>query len=105
VIACGDCYGYAVAAARPGDVIVHAKVHDPWSGRVFRHAWIERRGRILDWQSSQGLGPGRRGWTKPKFMTTYRPFAMKRYDIDTARKCMIKERTPGPWRACRHRPR
>jgi hypothetical protein len=101
MVACGDCFGFALANAKKNDIIVHARVRDPWSGKPFWHAWIERRGRVLDWQSNQGLGPGKKGWKKGDFVKAYRPAKMARYAPDDARVCMIRERTMGPWKSCK----
>lgn len=95
---CGDCFGYVLVAAKPKDKIVHGWVQNPWSKDRFWHAWIEKpSGRILDWQSAQGLGPGRRGWTRAAFMTAYAPMKTRAFTPEEARRCAIRARHAGPW--------
>lgn len=99
---CGDCFGWALANARgPKDVLVHAKVKDPWTGKRYWHAYVERGSKILDWQSAQGLGPGRKGWSKKTFEETYQPTQQRRYASDRANVCALRTRHAGPWRDCK----
>jgi hypothetical protein len=76
--------------------LVHATVHDPWTGEPYLHAWIERVGRVYDWQSVvRGLGPGARGWGKRKFYAAYRPVDVKIYDYEAARERPWLSHGPG----------
>lgn len=99
-IACGECFSWAfqnlpdASNAR----LVHAIVHDPWSGKAYPHAWIERVGRVYDWQSvARGLGPGRRGWGKKKFYAAYRPTQIHTYTYAESRAEILRQRHYGPW--------
>lgn len=99
-IACGECFSWAyqnLPDARNA-VLIHATVHDPWDGRAYSHAWIERAGRVFDWQSvAQGLGPGRRGWPRKKFYEVYRPIDVETYDYAESRAEVLRQRHYGPW--------
>lgn len=76
--------------------LVHATVHDPWSGKPYLHAWIERVGRVYDWQSvERGMGPGARGWGKKKFYAAYRPVDVKVYDYEAAQERPWLSHGPG----------
>lgn len=70
--------------------LVHAKVHPhggKWGDPPQYHAWIERVGRVYDWQSVvKGLGPGERGWPKKFFYEVYQPVEIVKYDYATTRK-------------------
>jgi len=76
--ASGECFPWAYANARGGQ-LVHATVKHPINGRRYPHAWVERGGRVYDWQSSVGLGPGPKGWSREAFYTAYRPTKIARY--------------------------
>lgn len=78
-IVCGDCYRFAVQEAQqPYEVtVVHGTVTDPWSGKRFSHAWVERDDKAYDWQmvhirdqKPQPIDDYYRIW-KPKDMTRY----------------------------------
>jgi hypothetical protein len=97
-IACGLCFPWAWHNLPNADNarLVHAVVRHPYDGTVYPHAWIERAGRVFDWQSvTQGMGPGPRGWTKRKFYELWQPVEVAKYDYETAQK--------RPW--LRHAPR
>lgn len=68
--------------------LVHAIVHPhggKYGDRPYAHAWIERAGRVYDWQSvEQGLGPGQRGWPKKFFYEVYQPTDVHVYDYEDA---------------------
>lgn len=99
-IVCGECFEWAyenLPDARNAR-LVQATVHDPWSGKPYPHAWIERAGRVFDWQSVvQGLGPGPRGWLRKKFYAAYRPVDAKAFSFDESRAMVLRTRHYGPW--------
>jgi len=101
-IACGECFEWAYYnLPRTGAVLVQASVQ-PFGGkygdRRYPHAWIERSGRIYDWQSvAQGLGPGAKGWAKKKFYAVYAPQDVQRYDYDESRVEAVRHHHYGPW--------
>jgi hypothetical protein len=100
-IICGECFSWAyvnLPDARNA-TLVHAIVHDPWdASKTYPHAWIERAGRVYDWQSvAQGLGPGPRGWARAKFYEVYAPVEIQRYTYDTSRVMVVRHRHYGPW--------
>jgi hypothetical protein len=99
VIACGECFDWAyknLPDARNAK-LVQAIVHSPWDGHAYPHAWIERTGRVFDWQSAQGLGPGPRGWSRKKFYTVYNPILAKEFTFDQSRVQLVRHGHYGPW--------
>ncbi len=82
----GQCFPWAyehLPDARNA-TLVHGTVH-AWDGTAFKHAWIERAGRVFDWQSVvQGLGPGPNGYPKAKFYAFFKPVDLKTYSFEEA---------------------
>jgi len=70
--------------------LVHAIVHPhggKYGDRPYAHAWIERAGRVYDWQSvEKGMGPGTRGWPRKFFYEVYQPTEIVKYDYVTTHK-------------------
>ena len=80
----GDCFSYAYQNQGPKDWVVHANVR----GLQNPHAWIERGGRVFDWQTVSGvwqeLGMGRpeyaqTGWPIDEYYETFKPSNLKPY--------------------------
>lgn len=94
-IACGQCFSYAYARAQKGGKIVHARVVDPWSKKLYDHAWVEQGGRVYDWQTSQGLGKGPR--RKAEFYALYKPTDIRTFDLTSARVNALRHKHYGPW--------
>lgn len=99
-IVCGECFDWAYANLPNASnaKLVHATVHDPWTGKAYPHAWIERAGRVYDWQSvARGLGPGPRGWLRRKFYAAYDPIDVATFNYDESRVQVLRTRHYGPW--------
>ena len=94
----GKCFSWAFSTLPEDGLLVHATVHDPWSGKPFQHAWIEIADRVYDWQSvEQGLGPGKSGWSKKAFYEAYQPANIKEYRPETAYIQALRFKHSGPW--------
>ena len=102
MIVCGECFDWAydnLPDARNAK-LVHATVH-PFGGkfgdRLYPHAWIERAGRVFDWQSvEKGLGPGPRGWPRKRFYEVYQPVDVEMYSYEIAQKRPWLRHGPSP---------
>ena len=103
-VACGLCFEWAYLNLPDASnaKLVHAIVQ-PFGGkfgdRAYPHAWIERVGRVFDWQSvTQGYGPyGPRGWPRKKFYEIYQPIDIMKYDFTESRRMVARTRHMGPW--------
>ncbi len=98
----GDCFRYATmhAITLPGDdaAIVHGIVANPWPGAGERshywHAWIEYRGKVLDWQTEYA---GRPAMNVADFYALFKPEQMARYSPKEAVQNMLQAKHHGPW--------
>lgn len=73
----GRCFPWAFENVKDG-TFMHGKVRHPWTGQIYDHAWIEKDGRVLDWQSCEmGLGPGKDGWDRDDFYARWKPTNVK----------------------------
>jgi len=106
--ACGDCYRWAYQdVRRNGGVLVHGTVRIPLSKRAHTHAWVERGGKVYDWQTMEaGLSRwARKGWPKDEFYAAMSPTRMTRYEADDALMAFARSRGGresggihyGPW--------
>jgi len=99
----GDCFRWAVMdAAEHGGTVVHAVVTEPHSRPParFEHAWVERDGRVYDWQTmTQGHGGVHRGQGYPvdDFYELWRPEHVHRYSAGEAVGLVSRRRHYGPW--------
>jgi hypothetical protein len=102
-LACGDCFRYASKNAKEGDKVIHANVE----GLEGPHAWIEREGRVFDWQGKQGVwyfqeGLGKEeymqtGWPIDEFYKTFKPKDMVVYTEEEALINGVRAQNWGPW--------
>mgnify|MGYP001608771103 FL=1 len=94
-IAGGDCFGYAAMTAIKNNrgVVVHALVR-PW-GKKYHHAWLERRGKVYDWQTMT-LG-NKKPVPVATFYRIYTPTSIIRYTALQAAKNVLKYQHMGPW--------
>jgi len=88
VIACGECLSWAMKTAmmdKSVDVL-YAMVHDPWDGKKFAHAWVEKGNKAMDWQTMEaGLSKyAGKGWPKKEFYKAYKPKNIKKYTAKEA---------------------
>lgn len=92
----GDCFRYAYNFVRKqGGTLIHAVVTHPWSGKRFPHAWVEKGGKVFDWQASQGLGKGVR--SVEDFRELWKPSEEVSYSADEALGFVARQKTFGPW--------
>ena len=99
--ACGQCFSYAIVQAMldKSVTVVHAVVSDPWSGKRYQHAWVEKGGRAMDWQSMEaklGKYPGK-GWPVREFYKVYNPKRVKKYSGKEAVALRKQFGHAGPW--------
>jgi len=98
--AAGLCFKYvfdwAVKNIEDGHKsVVHGEVENPHlKGHRYWHAWIEKDGRIYDWQTEQA---GKQPMRYFKWYALMKPKDMKRYTAkEVVQKC-FKTKHQGPW--------
>ncbi|HEY5657682.1 MAG TPA: GNAT family N-acetyltransferase [Myxococcota bacterium] len=103
-IACGLCFPWALNdVLRHGGTLVHAVVTAPLSRPPHRyeHAWVERDGRVYDWQTMVvGYGGPRfahKGYPIQTFYELYSPEHVVKYSVEEAVDESIVEGHDGPW--------
>ena len=104
VVPAGRCYDYAYRQAmehidRSDVVIVHGTVHDAWDKHPFVHAWVERDGRVYDWQTME-YGASKYagvGWPREAFYEAFQPTDVTRYTPEEVVVNTIRQRHKGPW--------
>jgi len=97
----GQCFPWVLENCSGDDVVVHGRVwHQPTKKR-FWHAWIERNGRVYDWQRSEMREPW---YDMEGFYRITKPTHVKKYPWRKARKiaktwCVEFPRVQpfGPW--------
>ena len=81
-IACGECLTYAWKTAaknynNSNMKIVYGEVGNKWlsGGKRFKHAWVEDKGKVMDWQTMElGMSKfAKKGWPKSQFYKFYSP--------------------------------
>ena len=87
-IACGECLTYAWKTAsknydNPKMKIVYGEVGNKWisGGKRYKHAWVEDKGKVMDWQTME-LGMSnfaKKGWPKSQFYKFYTPSNLNVY--------------------------
>ena len=95
-VVCGECFMYAYQfAKREGGTLKHARVTHPWEKNDFWHAWVEKGGKVYDWQTAETRK------TDPvsvsDFYTWWKPRDVKSYTMDEARKQSARSKHYGPW--------
>lgn len=102
----GECYEWAYRQIFDDDsgrtVLVHGVVTEPFKSppHKYVHAWIERDGKVLDWQTIEGGGGGHYhgvGFPVDLFYELFRPTKMRRYDQKAAMLAAVKNKHFGPW--------
>ncbi len=98
----GECFSWAYrrlqshhARGEHDAALVHGTVRHPWSGKRYPHAWVEHKGHVYDWQSTQ-IGLGKQHTVK-SFKELYQPVKTKRYTLDQARRAAVRKKHLGPW--------
>ena len=95
-VVCGECFGYAYQfATRRGGTLKHGTVTHPWDGTEFPHAWVEKGGKIYDWQTAEVRK------TEPMlsadFYKHWKPRDVRSYTTDEARIQVLRAKHYGPW--------
>lgn len=99
--AIGQCFPWAYRQAVDHEIpLYHAKVHDPFTGKEYDHAWIEDGNTVKDWQTMELKASkyAGRGWPKKDFYAAYNPKRIKVYKtkMDIVLKA-AKTKHYGPW--------
>jgi len=99
----GQCFQWAWQNLLIDDALVHASI----SQLRGPHAWIERNGRVFDWQTnvlhwyfSKGLGQENYqnvGWPIDEFYAAFSPTNIVKYTFTGAHTLAAREWTYGPW--------
>ena len=113
MIACGQCYSWAYREVQEsGGTLVHGTVSEPFAHppHQYDHAWVERRGKVYDWQTMEAHHGGKfsgNGYPKKIFYELFKPTRMTRYSAAKAMDAIVKSRGGidgggmhyGPWGA------
>lgn len=104
----GECFSYVFKDALDrkikglnDSVYVHAVVNDPYNieGKKYSHAWVERGGKVYDWQTME-LGMSKFagvGWDKEVFYDLYNPEDIQEYTAKEIIKKSHEVGHVGPW--------
>lgn len=90
----GDCFRFATKNASKGSLVVHGSVLLPGTQKRILHAWIEKKGRVYDWQNKD---------THPKGIPIERFYMQtdaephKKYTPEEALANAARTRNWGPW--------
>lgn len=100
-VVCGECFIYAYQfVTKQGGTLKHGTVTHPWDKNEFPHAWVEKDGKIYDWQTAEVRKTGPLAVTD--FYTWWKPHDVTTYTADEARvqAARAKHRrldAYGPW--------
>jgi hypothetical protein len=82
-------------AKREGGTLKHGMVTHPWDKNDFWHAWVEKDGKIYDWQTAEVRK------TEPAsvsdFYAWWKPRDVTSYTAAEAQKHAHKSKHYGPW--------
>ena len=95
-VVCGECFMYAYQfVTRKGGTLKHGMVTHPWDKNDFWHAWVEKDGKVHDWQTAKvrKTDPVSVG----DFYLWWKPRDVKIYTADEARKQSARAKHYGPW--------
>ena len=93
---CGECFIYAYQfVTKKGGVLKHGTVTHPWDKNEFPHAWIEKGGKVYDWQTAEVRKTG--PLPVADFYKRWKPQDVKSYTADEARGQAARARHYGPW--------
>jgi hypothetical protein len=109
-IACGQCLQYAWhtymvkqsdAQANKKMKIVFGMVGSKWisGGKRYKHAWVEDKGKVKDWQTmTLGMSKyAKKGWPKKEFYKFYSPSNLKVYSAKEAADNFKKTKSMAGW--------
>jgi hypothetical protein len=97
----GLCFEYAYHYVKDnGGTLVHAIITEPWppgKGKRYWHAWVEKGGKIHDWQHEQGITCS--NTNVKEHYKIFRPTNIRRYTHKKAFDIMWAKgnRHFGPW--------
>lgn len=95
-IACGECFPYAYRLQKEkGGTLVHGTVTDPWKKKSYPHAWIEKGGKIYDWQTQESRKEN--PLTVQEFKELYNPKDTIEFTKDDALFAIAHTHHYGPW--------
>ena len=95
-IALGECFSYAYQfVTKKGGVLKHGTVTHPWDKTEFPHGWVEKNGKVYDWQTMEVRK------TDPlsiaDFTKFWKPRDVVSYTADEARAMILRHKHYGPW--------
>jgi hypothetical protein len=98
----GQCFTWACKQAMldKNIIIYHGIVHDSWKNTSYPHAWIEKNGKIFDWQMEEMGGGGKfnkKGYPPDIFKEIYSPQNVKKYSPKELLENRKKYGHCGPW--------
>ncbi len=105
-IACGECLSYAwkmsmINQDDPKMKIVFGMVGSKWisGGKRYKHAWVEDKGKVKDWQTmTLGMSKyAKKGWPKKEFYKFYSPSNLKVYSAKEAADNFKKTKSMVGW--------
>jgi len=95
-IACGECFPYAYRFQKQkGGTLVHGIVTDPWKKKSYPHAWVEKSGRVYDWQTQHTRKDN--PLKVSEFKEIWNPKKMVTFDKDEAMFAFAHTMHYGPW--------
>lgn len=95
-VVCGECFRYAYQlVTKQGGTLKHGMVTHPWDRNNFWHAWVEKDGKVHDWQTAEV----RRAEPVEvsDFYAWWKPRDVRSYTADEAEKWAARTRKLGPW--------
>ena len=98
-VVCGECFGYAyeLVTKKGGGVLKHGTVTHPWDKTAFPHAWVEKDGKVYDWQTAEVRRTGPGPLPVADFYKWWKPQDVKIYTADEARGQAARAGHYGPW--------
>lgn len=102
-IACGLCFPWAWRDVFDnGGTLVHGMVTTPQKRprHSYAHAWVERDGKVYDWQTMKAGHGGRhrgKGYPRDLFYDLYEPEEVRRFDQEEAMVNLPRYGHYGPW--------
>jgi len=102
-IACGLCFPWAWRDVFDnGGTLVHGTVTAPQKRprHTYAHAWVERDGKVYDWQTMKAGHGGRhrgKGYPRDLFYDLYEPEEVRRFDQEEAMVNLPRYGHYGPW--------
>ncbi|MHA2062846.1 MAG: hypothetical protein ACXABY_00455 [Candidatus Thorarchaeota archaeon] len=103
-IPCGECFRWAntYVIDHPNAIVFHGTVEAPFSKppKRYAHAWVEDRGKVLDWQIMVAHHGGKwrgKGYPREVFYELYSPKVSSSYTSTEATRSFVQHGHHGPW--------